>query len=572
MWPQLKAMLLLKVVLLRHMTLKVVSIAFSILIIVFLTLFSLTAAVGLFFLGLNFPQHKMVSMLLGFTDIALISFLAFWFSGLLTELQRSDLIDFKKMLFLPVSLKMVFVLNFAFSMVSPIIFIVFFPTLGFILGLSFRFGPRMILSLSLILVFFLSLSAWTYYVRGMLSILLENKRRRRWLIALATFAFILMFQLPNLMNLFVFQRGSGRTREEIGQVKERVDPLIAQYKIENVLIVSNTAVPIGWLPLGMKALVERDGGTFMLSFVGLIALGIIPLTMGYRSTRDFYMGARKKPKIRSKRKMGAKITLLDRSLPFVDGEVNAVTFASLTSILRHPQIRIQLIMPVIMVIVSIVIFNLKDFHPDQFAWSLPLFSTALVVFPYFIFSGLFFNQFGIDPHGFQAYALSPVKRWRILLGKNLALIPIVGGVELVFAATGNVLLDLRLDTLVTILVSQAQLFLFFSMIGNAVSLLFPFPVRQDTMRGSQLHSKNFLVGMLVLQLFFLSIIPTLICFSGDFAARHFWNVTRLPVGMICSIAFFLFFLWAYRVSLSPLGLLFQRREQSILEKLNAKAD
>src|SRR5205085_8993771 len=81
--------------------------------------------------------------------------------------------------------------------------IVFLPAmLGLTIGLVFARGPAMLLVLPPLAAFLLMVTAVTYQFQGWLASLMVNQRRRRTIIVLVTGVFILICQLPNLLNVF----------------------------------------------------------------------------------------------------------------------------------------------------------------------------------------------------------------------------------------------------------------------------------------------------------------------------------------------------------------------------------
>src|SRR5205823_10822533 len=81
--------------------------------------------------------------------------------------------------------------------------LIFVPAMvGLSLGLVFAKGPLMLLLLPLLASFLLMVTAVTYQFQGWLASLMVNQRRRRTIIVLVTAVFILVCQLPNLLNVF----------------------------------------------------------------------------------------------------------------------------------------------------------------------------------------------------------------------------------------------------------------------------------------------------------------------------------------------------------------------------------
>lgn len=81
---------------------------------------SVAGSVALFFVGWKLipSMHEPTAPILVLDAITLI-YCMFWASGLLMELQRSDVIDLRKMLYLPISPRMVFGMNFVASLFGP---------------------------------------------------------------------------------------------------------------------------------------------------------------------------------------------------------------------------------------------------------------------------------------------------------------------------------------------------------------------------------------------------------------------------------------------------------------------
>ena len=185
-------------------------------------------------------------------------FLFFWTMGIVTELQRSEIIDLSRLLHLPVSLRDVFLLNYLASHFSLSLAMVLPAMLGLAVGLVLGRGPAMVLLFPLVFGFFFMITAWTYCLRGWLAALMVNKRRRRAIIMGITMAFVLLAQLPNLMTN-VWIRGMARSsaaerrrrvRGVDGPTNEREKRTVA------MLELAHRCVPLLWLPQGAKGLAE----------------------------------------------------------------------------------------------------------------------------------------------------------------------------------------------------------------------------------------------------------------------------------------------------------------------------
>ena len=121
----------------------------------------------------------------------------------MTELQRTEPLSLSKFLHLPVSVNGAFLINYLSSLLR-LSLIVFVPVmLGFCLALVVRQGDaRCCPSCRSLAAFLLMVTALTYQFQGWLASLMSNPRRRRTVIVATTAIFVLIVQLPNLLNFF----------------------------------------------------------------------------------------------------------------------------------------------------------------------------------------------------------------------------------------------------------------------------------------------------------------------------------------------------------------------------------
>src|SRR5205807_5013346 len=69
------------------------------------------------------------------------------------------------------------------------------------LALAIVKGPALLLQFPLLAAFVFMATAVTYQFQGWLASLMVNKRRRRTVIVVVTMVFVLLLQLPNLVNI-----------------------------------------------------------------------------------------------------------------------------------------------------------------------------------------------------------------------------------------------------------------------------------------------------------------------------------------------------------------------------------
>ncbi len=165
---------------------------------------ALLSSVAMFFVallvGVKTLPYASPDKVLYLWNVVIGAFLLFWTIGLMTELQRSEVISFEKLLYFPISLSGTFLVNYLSSFVS-ITLIAFVPAMiGLCIASVVAIGPSLLITFPLLAGLVLMVTAVTYHFRGWLAALMMNKRRRRTLIAFITAGFIILSQLPNLLN------------------------------------------------------------------------------------------------------------------------------------------------------------------------------------------------------------------------------------------------------------------------------------------------------------------------------------------------------------------------------------
>ncbi|MHC4518709.1 MAG: hypothetical protein ACYTAS_08995, partial [Planctomycetota bacterium] len=426
--------------------------------------------VGAFALATTSPRD-----MLAVWDLIILAFLFFWMIGLVSEIQRSEAIDIGRMLHLPISLKDVFLVNYLASHLTPSV-ILFLPgMLGLSLGLTFGRSWTMLALVPLVLGFVFMITAWTYCLRGWLVTLMTNPRRRRAIIAGITFAFILLVQLPNLLGNVLRDHKRPRPPDaETVQPAEAPQPSAGKPLPDGVLVV-HKAVPFLWVGNGAMSLAAGTVWPALAGAVGLIGLGALGLRRAYRSTVRFYQGqvpvktSKRKPKTE---RLTARARFLEKQLPGVPDEAAALTLAFFRSLARASEVKIMLAANFVMLLVfsAMILFRRSSPVPED---TKPFFATGAVVFTFFGLVQLMFNQFGLDRGGFRTLVLLPVARRQILLGKNLAFLPVALAIGLALLTLVKFSLSVSLVVLLAGLLQLLAAFFLLSMAGNLASVLVP---------------------------------------------------------------------------------------------------
>jgi len=511
-------------------------------------------------------------MLLGFWDAIILVFLFFWVIGLVSEIQRSESIDIGKMLHLPISLNDIFVVNYFASHLTLSI-ILFLPAmLGLSLGLLLGRSIYMILMFPLVLGFIFMITAWTYCLRGWLVTLMVNKRRRRAIIAGITFVFILVFQLPNLLGNILHDRTRHRPRttETVQSDRQAETPSVDSDKLRHrrLILGAHNYVPFLWVGNGARSLAMGNPWPAVLGAAGSFLIGGLGLRRAYRSTVRFYQGQSVRAKKKEKRKK-EKIVRVRKEhpgwqLPGVSAETSALASVFYRSMKRAPEIKMMLATNLLILLVcgGAVLLRRSAGLSDT---SKPFIATGAVAVTFFGMSQLMFNLFGTDRSGFRMLVLLPVPRQRILLGKNLACLPVVLVVGLVLLLL--VMFAGRVPVVI-ILAAALQLvaaFLLLSMAGNLASVLTPYRIAPGSMKATKTKTITTVMIVVSHMLFPLIMLPVFFVPAFGLLLSKFG---RLPAGLtnvLLSVVLLGLLVLLYRLSLAPLGDLLQRREKKILE-------
>lgn len=560
--------------------------------------------VGCFVLGLYvFPKATPVQLMYAWDGIV-VGFIFFWSIGLLTELQRTESLSLAKFMHLPVSVNGAFLINYVSSLVrlSTIVFVPILLGLGLSLPLSR--GASMLTVLPATGAFLLMVTAVTYQFQGWLAALMSNPRRRRTVVMIVTVAFVLIFQLPNLVR-FVGPWPGRRNAEQATKLVEEQQELnraiqskqidqaewlrrqeqavekhrlakeqadretAAQWQQTTTLV--NLVLPIGWLPLGVLHAAEGNGLPAILGTLGMTLVGAGCLWRAYRTTVALYQGrdtGRKRPSAvaapASVKKRKATAGLLDKSLAGLSEPVSAVALASFQSLMRAPESKMMLLTPLIL---SAIFGTMALRSANNTAESLrALIGMGAIAMTLFGGMQLMANQFGFDRDGFRTYVLCAAPRRDILLGKNLAFAPLLLGIVAVLLVILQVVSPMRWDHLLAMGPQFVSMFLLYCLTMNLLSILAPMRIAA----GSLNPASPKLVPML-LQLAMLVFLvpmtqaPTFLPLAIEALSEFLGWTARAPICLLLTVAECVGVVYLYRFVLNWQGDLLRSREQRILD-------
>jgi hypothetical protein len=567
-------------------------------------------AIGCFFLGLYaIPKAEPVHLMLVW-DGLVVAFLFFWSIGVVAELQRTDPLSLSKFLHLPVSVNSAFMINYLSSLFRLSLFVFVPVALAYCLALVICKGMWLSLAFPLLAAFLLMVTALTYQLQGWLASLMSNPRRRRTVVVCITAVFILIAQLPNLLNFLAPWRPGQRARgdstfadeiakinrdaqsqkldsaelerrlQEVGKNHERAGPQAERESFERLKQTArllNVVLPFGWLPLGVLTAAERHALPAILGLLGMTAIGTASLWRAYGTTLGMYRAqptARKtgaSPAVTQPAKATKPVDLMvETRLPGVSEPVAAVALGGLRSLARAPEAKMMLLTPLIAAVAfGAVLVRNGNGIPLAIR---PLIGIGAMMVVLFGLMQLMSNQFGFDRDGFRVFVLCAAQRRDILLGKNLAFAPLALGMAAILLVLVQIVCPLRWDHFLAMIPQYVMMFLLFCLLMNLLSIYTPIYIAAGSVKPSSPKATTALVQMAMFTFIFpltqgMTLLPLGIeMLLGQFGWAHGIPACLLLTLLECAAVVVLYLLF---VGLE--GSLLQDREKQILETVTKGA-
>ncbi len=575
------------------------------------------------------PRAKPLHLLLVWDGI-LFFFLLFWGVGLITELQRNDPLSLSKFMHLPVSPNGAFIINYLSSLMR--LSLMFFGPimLAFALALVYVQGPSQLITLALLAAFLLMVTGLTYQFQGWLAALMSNPRRRRTIIVGMTMAFVLVFQLPNLLNVYapwnskpkvnraaaIVERTSKfeeesmklqrqlaakeidsrefirRTTELMNREKELAEQekLAIQQKDRDedealgaIVKLANAVVPVGWLPLGVMTAAEGRFLPGILGLLGMTSIGTFSLWRAYRTSVGQFQGQSSnrpaqaavetpveavtaKPAVAGKR----GTLLLEAKIPWLSEPVSGIALGGLRSLLRAPEAKMTLLSPIIMcgVFGTMMVKNGRNF-PETFRLPGAIGGIALLLMGLLQLTA---NQFGFDRDGFRVFVLCAASRRDILLGKNLSFAPLALGMGAFLVIFIQILCPMRLDHFLSTFPLLISMFLMFCLFTNLMSIYTPVYMAPGSLKPTNPKTTTVLLQVVMFLLIFpITQAPAFLPFGAEMLSKLLGWTDQTPVCLLLSILECVVVVFLYRLILKWQGGELQFREQKILETVTNRA-
>jgi hypothetical protein len=323
------------------------------------------------------------------------------------------------------------------------------------------------------------------------------------------------------------------------------------------------------------ALATADPWPAIWATLGAFALGALGLRRSYTSTIKFYQGQESakpaKPKTAPQPTSAPKTTWLEKTLPGLPEETSTLALVFLRSFSRAPEMKMALGMNLFMTLMlaATLFQGVKSAPEGPYK---PFLATAAVVFQFLGLLQTMFNQFGFDREGFRSLVLLPTRRKQILLGKNVAFLPMAGGLSIVFVGILAALIQLSPLDLLAVGCQFVFGFLMLTGLGNLMSILFPYRIGIGSLKPTKMPGKTKAMLIVSHMCFPLLTIPLFIPPGLAFVASQLGGWPAAPVNLGCSIVLAAAAAWLYWLSLEGLAGLLQRREKDILQVVTTEVE
>ena len=264
-------------------------------------------------------------------------------------------------------------------------------------------------------------------------------------------------------------------------------------------------------------------------------------------------------------------TLLERSLPGIPEEAAALALATFRSLTRATEVKMALAstIPMVLLYAGMMFFSAS---PGPTAEIQLLYATGIALLPFLGLMQILNNQFGFDRSGFRTLVLSPAPRWQILLGKNLALLPLALGLGLIYMVLAGVLRHTPPLVLLAALVQLLSAFLLLSLYGSFLSICAPMRIAAGSLKPTKVSTARTL--FLMLSFFLLPVVasPILLPAVGALVLRARSGPPSASLLLLFSVVELTLLAALYPFGLRRLGARLQRREKDILQTVTQEVE
>lgn len=544
-------------------------------------------------------------------DAWILGFLFFWMIGVATDLQRGEMLSIDKLLHLPTTLTEVYLFNFLSSLLSLTTLTFVPPMVGLIVAMTLTYGPSSLVTLPLLAGFVLLVCAVTYQFRGWLATLMEDKRKRQTVVVMVTAFIVLGAQAPQLINVVFWQHigaggGNDTSKLVLGQQQlltrlnaqeispdeyQRLHQELQQNwqaerdarfastlkQVHRIMDIVNLSIPLGWLAYGAQRATADNPWPGLAGALGLVGLAALSLRRSYVTTKRYFTGeySGKVPTETAVSVAKASLNsvppatgnMVEWSLPGFSEPVAAIAWSTLRGLTRAPEAKLMLLSPLILLLMfggATFMTRGKANVPDVVRSFIPY---AMLGLSMAGLAQISQNQFGGDRSGFRAYVLSGVSRRAVLLGKNLALAPVVLLLAVPSLVAAQCLLPAPWTHFLGAVALLPSVFLVLCMLGNVASIVAPIGRASGSMQPTNFKGVTALIQFVLTMLSLWVIGLTILIPIGLDVLLQYLQILPpiVPLALILALMELAVCVVLYRSVIASQGAWLQAKEGRVLE-------
>ena len=266
----------------------------------------------------------------------------------------------------------------------------------------------------------------------------------------------------------------------------------------------------------------------------------------------------------------APAVFFERRLPWLSEQASAVALASFRSLLRAPESKLMLLSPFLIVIVlGSVLLGRRGAIPEA---ARPLIGIAAMGIILVTLIQMVGNQFAFDRNGFRVYVLSGAARKDILLGKNVAIAPVILGMAFLVVCVVQAIAPMRFDLFLAFIPQSISMYLLYCLLANVLSILSPIHIAAGSLR-----PKNMKLIPVLLHFAFFFVMPVIlgpatVPYGIEFLVEKLADVKGLPICLVLSLIEAGLMLLLYHFVVQWEGVYLQYREKQILDTVMSKSE
>jgi len=330
-----------------------------------------------------------------------------------------------------------------------------------------------------------------------------------------------------------------------------------------------------WTPPGAAAFVLTGGQTpinYWLAVGTVTSYAVLLIIATYWLAKRSVLGLGQRLG-KTKAATPGKQTYVGWEFPLLSSEVSAILEKELRYLARNAQIRVMGMMPFILIVVRLM--NTKSFgqsgasprgakslSQDFYMFGGGLMATAGVLYVFLLLAGLWCNQFAFEEGGMRSLILSPIRRDKILLAKNIAITVLALSFSAALLIINQLVFgDLTPGTILFVALSFVTFSSVMALIGNWLSIRFP----KRMNFGKRLNVSG-VVGLLLIPIIAILGLPVVGATAAGYLTRSLF-VEYVTLSVIAALA-----VGFYLLTINAQGQSLQRREIDVLEAVREPAD